>query len=317
MKKIILIAFLYITNSVFAINIGGTVFLAQSENPISACNIFVIQDGKIVEFTSTNAMGVFSLNLEENQNYTLEFLKPNHNVEKIEFNTSNNESSINSKLKVNLVAFNSVSIDSKKDNLNKVDEPNSLSIENVGDLSKLPQGYKLIEVKSLHQSEKERSGFNVQDKNNLTQAEINVNQFKTAFNKESLKANISIDKEGNPSSYFLNGYIYYGSGKVLLSDEVMQVLNAIALKINYEENVTLSIKAFADSNREIEVGTEVAKLRAEEIINYLMKQNVDFSKLHVSTTGNSVLENECYRDVECSEIEHQQNRKVELMFVED
>lgn len=314
MKNFLFIAFLFMTNSVLALSIEGQVLNVNSSAPLDACRVLLMQDGKVYKTTSTNFEGKFSLEVGKDQNYTLEFLKSSYKIETIEIFTNQEFLNKNTSMKIYLHALSIQPKFVEMTGGTVKKEPNPDVMEDIGSLSTLPEGSKLIEAKPLKYSEKEANGFNVQKKNIDNKTLVDVNELKTEFNKESLKASINSDKEMFPSSFYAEGSIFYGSGKVLLTESVKEILNGIALKLNEDKSVKLSIKAYADADREVAVGTEVSKLRTEEIIKYLMQLDVDFSKLEIIVKGNGELENECYKDAACSEFEHQENRRVDLVF---
>lgn len=301
MKKILTIAFLYISTSVLALNIEGIVYNTKNKTPISNCKLELFQNGELLETKNTDSEGKFSIEVNTNQNYKIKFSKSFYNSETVSFYT--NSEFLNAK----------PNIEVKLNSVNEV--PNPENVEDIGNMSSLPEGYKLIEVKPLKYLENESTGFNVRKTYVENKPTVNVNEFQTAFNKESLNSNAFINQENAPSSYYLGGNIYYGAGKALLTNEVKEVLAEIAQKINNKEFAKINIKAFADSERENPVANEISKLRAEEVLKYFMLQNVDFSKLSILIVGNTDSQNECNKDIKCTEAQHQENRRVEITFL--
>jgi outer membrane protein OmpA-like peptidoglycan-associated protein len=116
------------------------------------------------------------------------------------------------------------------------------------------------------------------------------------------------------SSYYTEGAIFYGPGRASLTENVREVLDGVADELNNEPLSMLRLIAYADADKEALIGDYIGKLRVEEITKYLMSRKVQFSQLSISVVGNTTLENECYKGRPCSEVEHQQNRKVELLF---
>jgi outer membrane protein OmpA-like peptidoglycan-associated protein len=178
----------------------------------------------------------------------------------------------------------------------------------------LPEGYKIIEAQPLQYKEGESTGFNVNRNAEMGNTNVNVEVLKKEFNKEQIDKAVYSELDKFPSSYYAEGDIYYGPGRALLTENVRDILNGVADKLNKEPLSMLRLTAYADADKEAVIGDYIGKLRVEEITKYLMSRNVQFSQLNISVIGNSSLENECYQGKPCSEFEHQQNRKVELIF---
>ena len=110
--------------------------------------------------------------------------------------------------------------------------------------------------------------------------------------------------------------MYYGPGKALLTTSVKEILDGIAERLIENKKAALQLTAYADGFQEAEIGEFIGKRRAEEITNYLLEKGVKFAQLSISVLRNTSLKNGCYEGKDCSEFEHQQNRRVELAFTE-
>lgn len=313
MNRSLIILLLLFSVKLFAGNINGIVFNANSKAPLVDCQILLLEEGKVVATASSNFEGRFSIAFKKNKNYTFEIIKSGYKTESIDIYTDQIFMDKASEMEIYLETLDLKPKFEKMQDGVLQKEPNPDIMEDIGDISSLPEGYKILEAKPLKYNEEKQSNFNV-NLNRTERTNVNVEVLKESFNKESLHATMQSDKEMFPSSYFAEGNIYYGSGKVLLTENVKEILDGVAAKMNAESEIILKITAFADAEREVEIGDYVAKLRAEEIIKYLMSKGVSFDQLKVSIVGNTSLENECYQDVECDEFQHQQNRRVDLVF---
>jgi len=304
MKKNITLLMVSIITSLFSQNIQGVVFNENGE-PFNSCNIVLLENGKILDYKKTNHKGEFAFKVAENNNYTIEVINPSYILKTVNIDSISNDTS----LKFNLLpVLSNVEAFANNNEL----EPNE-NVEEIGDLSSLPENYKIIEAKPLKFNEIESSGFNVQQKMQTNQPTVNVNVLKEAFNGEELSESFK-EKSYDFLSYFENGNIYYNVGSYSLSKQNKELLNVLALILLQDNDAVLELTAFADANTEYDKGNELAKKRVEVLISYLLAQNVPFEKLKVATLGNNVLKNGCYKGVHCSLEKHQENRRVELLL---
>lgn len=315
MRISIFILSLLLSSQLLAAQVKGVVYNVNNGSPLDDCLITLIQKGKIVQNTRTDFEGVFTIQLTKNKKYTLQVAKSGYKIESVEFTATTSFLENNKSIEVYLKALDlKPTFKEVSDGMEKP-IPNPDIMEDIGDLSELPEGYKIIEAQPLKYEETAATNFNVNLNRDAEKTNVNVEVLKETFNKESVGDAIYNEKDKLPSSYYAESNIYYGSGKALLTPAVKEILDGLAenLKINPANKIRLT--AYADALQEVKIGDYIAKLRVEEITKYLMKVGVPFERLEVSVIGNKALENGCYADVECDEFEHQQNRKVMIEII--
>jgi hypothetical protein len=242
-------------------------------------------------------------------------VKSGYEIERIEFFTDESFEALIIDYKVYLKALDF------KPKFEKMQEgvvqkiPNPDIMEDIGNISSLPDGYKIIEAKPLKFEEEKKTSFNVNLNNGKERTNVNVEVLKEEFNKHSLIESVYSEKEVFPSSYYAEGSIYYGSGKALLAENIREILDGAISMLLIDSTRILKLTAYADAARELKIGDYIAKLRVEELSKYFLERGVKFEQLEIVVVGNTNLENGCYEGVECSEFEHQQNRRLEMMFV--
>jgi outer membrane protein OmpA-like peptidoglycan-associated protein len=314
MKYFLFIAGLILGNLVFAGNLEGVVYKVNSTFSLDNCLIILLEKGKLAFSTKSEFDGSFNINYKKNKQYILEVSKDGYQTQRVEIYTDNAFLDRNASIQVYLKVL------VLKPKFEKMQEsvvkniPNSDIMEDIGNLSDLPEGSKIIEAKPLKFKESENTNFNVNRNASMETTSVNVEVLKKEFNKEDVDKAFYSELDKFPSSYYAEGDIYYGPAKAMLTENVKEVLDGIAVKLNSEQFSTLRIIAYADADKEVLIGDYIGKLRAEEVTKYLMSRNVDFSRLNISVIGNSSLGNGCYKDKPCSEFEHQQNRKIELIY---
>jgi hypothetical protein len=92
----------------------------------------------------------------------------------------------------------------------------------------------------------------------------------------------------------------------------------IANKLKSDANLKLDISIHADANDELSVSEYLCKLRLKNISDLLINTyKVNFSQLTIRNTGSDQGANTCKKgDANCSELDHQMNRRIELHFIQ-
>ena len=126
---------------------------------------------------------------------------------------------------------------------------------------------------------------------------------------------ISVDESRTP---VINDIIYFGPGKGILDEEAKKYLLDIANKLKADANLKLDISIHADANDELTVSEYLCKLRLKNISDLLINTyKVNFSQLTIRNTGSDQGANACKKgDVNCTELDHQMNRRIELHFIQ-
>lgn len=126
---------------------------------------------------------------------------------------------------------------------------------------------------------------------------------------------ISVDENRTP---VINDIIYFGPGKGILDEEAKKYLLDIANKLKSDANLKLDISIHADANDELSVSEYLCKLRLKNISDLLINTyKVNFSQLTIRNTGSDQGANTCKKgDANCSELDHQMNRRIELHFIQ-
>lgn len=297
-----------------AYTLNGIVLNTNDDSVVSDAIILLLQDKKVVATATSNFQGEFKINCKKNKIYKIEVVKDGFKPESAELNI--NDAFVDASPTIT-VYLQSLMFSPDLSDMQKGMEEKELNpdiMEDVGEISELPEGYKIIEAKPLKMDKGDKSKFNVNLDKEKANTKVNVNVLKETFNKESVANMVHSDKEKFPSSYFADGNVYYGAGKALLTNDVEEMIQHLAIKLKSEPDVKMRITAYADGKQEAEIGDYIGKLRAEELTKYFIAQGVSFEQLLVSVIGNTAVPNDCEKGVECTEFEHQENRRVALTF---
>ena len=123
-------------------------------------------------------------------------------------------------------------------------------------------------------------------------------------------------EEGSELIYVKENTIFYPPGKAVLNTKAYHFLDDIISNFKLQNNKKLLIEIFSDANNEYTIKDYICRMRSEEIVKYCISKEVPFDKLVVSIVGNKVLANDCKYGVECTEEQHQENRRSRISVVD-
>jgi len=107
--------------------------------------------------------------------------------------------------------------------------------------------------------------------------------------------------------------IYYDFDKWNIRKDAEHSLDSL-VKILKEYPVTVEIGSHTDCRGSVDYNVILSHKRAESVVEYLIRQGIDPSRLSARGYGKSQLINQCNCEVavECTEAQHQENRRTEF-----
>lgn len=105
--------------------------------------------------------------------------------------------------------------------------------------------------------------------------------------------------------------IYYDLDKYQIRKDEQPALDELA-KIMRENPITIELGSYTDCRGSDEYNIELSQKRAESVIRYLILQGIDPIRMSAKGYGESMPVNHCTDGVECTEEEHQANRRTEF-----
>jgi len=311
MKKIISILIVLTSlQTVFAINVEGRIVDKDTNEPIIDAVLLALSNNKLLTSANSDAKGNFRISLKKGKNIHLEVVKNGYKTESADVFID--QAFIDAKPFITIKLQKKDAITSEE--LAKLEKNDDVIMEDIGSLDDLPKGSKIIEAVPIKENDYKKSKFNVTPESRDQKTNVNVEVLKSEYNKDlltdALKPNFNFT-----TSYYKDGSIYFNVAKAFLSDEVKTILKGIAQRLKSDTKTILKMTIFADAKKEAKIGEYISKLRTESIVNYLINEGVEFRQLDVNIIGNQMVKNDCTEGVECTEEQHQENRKVELVFV--
>jgi outer membrane protein OmpA-like peptidoglycan-associated protein len=109
--------------------------------------------------------------------------------------------------------------------------------------------------------------------------------------------------------------IYFDLNKVKITKEAAFELEKILDVMTQNPNLKLDIRSHTDSRQSSNYNQRLSDNRAKATINWLIQNGIAAARLSGKGYGESQLINKCSNGVECSEEEHQANRRSEFIVV--
>lgn len=135
------------------------------------------------------------------------------------------------------------------------------------------------------------------------------------FDMGTLLANVELDKINFDKVYTLNN-IYYDLNKASLKPEAEVELNNLVTILKDNPTISIELGSHTDSRGKDNYNLRLSQKRAESAVKYLTgKGDIAISRIIARGYGETQLTNECGNDVNCSETDHQKNRRTEFKIL--
>ncbi len=130
---------------------------------------------------------------------------------------------------------------------------------------------------------------------------------------ENFKVDLAFDKE------LMLAVVYYDFDKteVRKDDFNKKELDELVALMKAEPTMKVVAKSFADSRGESKYNDKLASKRSNAAVAYLVKKGIKKNRIIAQSFGETNLTNRCSDGVECSEEEHQANRRTEFIRAEE
>jgi outer membrane protein OmpA-like peptidoglycan-associated protein len=109
--------------------------------------------------------------------------------------------------------------------------------------------------------------------------------------------------------------IYFDFDKYNLREDGTEELQWVRRILLEYPTMKVEISAHTDSRAPDSYNITLSQNRANSVRSYLIKEGIEGSRIVSKGYGEKKLKNDCKDGVECSEIEHQRNRRVEFTVI--
>ncbi len=137
--------------------------------------------------------------------------------------------------------------------------------------------------------------------------------FDTKIPADVSEVNVTFEMEPiKKGDVFVFNHIYFDYNKASLRNESTEELDKLAGFLMENLNIKVELSAHTDSRGTANDNLRLSQKRAQSCVNYLVKKGIPKENLVAKGEGESKLVNHCVNGVECTEEEHQANRRTEI-----
>lgn len=111
--------------------------------------------------------------------------------------------------------------------------------------------------------------------------------------------------------------VYYESGKHSITYEGEIVLDKVITILKANPYVKLEVISHTDSRGDDASNLELSQKRSAAVLDYLASKGIEKSRLSAIGRGETMIRNRCRNGIECSDKEHEFNRRTEFNFVKN
>lgn len=109
--------------------------------------------------------------------------------------------------------------------------------------------------------------------------------------------------------------IYYDLDKYDIRPEAAKILDSLAVILKNNPTLVIELASHTDSRAPADYNMTLSQKRAQSCVNYLVGKGIAKDRLMPVGYGETKLVNDCSDGVDCSEEEHQQNRRTTIRVV--
>jgi outer membrane protein OmpA-like peptidoglycan-associated protein len=109
--------------------------------------------------------------------------------------------------------------------------------------------------------------------------------------------------------------IYFDLDKSFIRKDAAFELEKIVAVMNEFPKIKIDVRSHTDSRQTAQYNEALSDRRAKSTRNWLIKNGIDASRLTAKGYGESQLVNKCADGVQCTEAEHQANRRSEFVVI--
>ncbi|MBF9255460.1 OmpA family protein [Pontibacter sp. 172403-2] len=106
--------------------------------------------------------------------------------------------------------------------------------------------------------------------------------------------------------------IYYDLDKWNIRPDAAKELDKVVTMLKNNPKLEIEMSSHTDSRESVDYNQQLSEKRAQAAVDYIVSMGIDRSRLTARGYGKTRLVNRCADGVECSEAEHQLNRRTEF-----
>src|SRR5690606_30419545 len=157
-------------------------------------------------------------------------------------------------------------------------------------------------------------GFIRASKKDYITNEVKIDTSLVSVNIE-LESEVVMAKTGDDLAEVLDlKPIYFDLDKSAIRRDAKVELEKLVAALNKYPDLKIDIRSHTDSRAGDEYNLQLSEKRTQSTINYLVKQGIDRNRLSGKGYGETQLLNHCSNGIDCTQEEHQLNRRSEFII---
>lgn len=120
---------------------------------------------------------------------------------------------------------------------------------------------------------------------------------------------------GDPPKFYTVDHIYYNYDEWKIRPDASQELDKLATLLKDNPKLVIELHSHTDSRADNLYNQRLSEKRAKAAVDFLISKGIAKSRLGYKGFGETRLLNHCKDGVECTEEEHQENRRTEFVIV--
>ncbi len=117
------------------------------------------------------------------------------------------------------------------------------------------------------------------------------------------------------NEFNLTENLFYELGENTLTNISKVTLDKIIRLLNIHKTYNLTVTSHTDSQGQSEQNLKLSTQRSQEVVKYLIKKGINKLRLTADGKGESQVRNRCVDAIDCSDKEHEYNRRTEFKFI--
>jgi peptidoglycan-associated lipoprotein len=144
-----------------------------------------------------------------------------------------------------------------------------------------------------------------------------VGELSTYGLKESKEYSINFKLNPIPLKEIVLKGILYDLAKADLREESIATLDSLIKTLRDNPTFVVEVAAHTDSRADSTYNNDLSQRRAQSVVNYLVSKEIERERLVPRGYGESRLLNDCKDGVECTEEQHQENRRTSFSVISE
>ena len=132
--------------------------------------------------------------------------------------------------------------------------------------------------------------------------------------EDDVEMKFTVLKKKALNNFDITETLYYESGESSLTNESKKLLQKVQKVLATYPEFKLVIVSHTDSQGEDQNNLTLSLKRSETVVNHLISIGIEKERLKAEGKGEKEIRNRCVNDVDCSDKEHEYNRRTEFKF---